>query len=165
MNEIIYSTTPLQTFLWSFVIISALVIFGVIGVLNGLFRRRERTLLRLARGGSGAFLFFIGVALAFITLRSIRNGFETINVHLNDKQIATDNCGDNGTCRRYILESQAGGNFYDLDVNEETYNKAHIDSCYMVTFFPNKGLLGISEDANAYQSISNITRIETVTCF
>jgi len=164
MNEIIYSTTPLQTFLWSFVIISALVIFGVIGVLNGLFRRRERTFLRLARGGSGAFLFFIGVALAFITLRSIRNGSETINVHLNDKQIATDNCGDNGTCRRYILESQAGGNFYDLDVNQETYNKAHIDSCYMVTFYPNKVLLVISEDANAYQSISNITRIETVTC-
>jgi len=164
MNEVIYSTTPLQPFLWSFVIISALVIFGVIGVLNGLFRRRERTFLRLARGCSGAFLFFIGVAMAFITLRSIRNGSETINVHLNDKQIATDNCGDNGTCKRYILESQAGGNFYDLDVNEEAYNQAQIDSCYRVTFYPNKGLLGISEDSNAYQSISNITRIETVTC-
>ncbi len=164
MNEVIYSTTPLQTFLWSIVIIVALVIFGVIGGLNGLLRRRERTFLRLARGCSGAFLFFIGVALAFITLRSIRNGSETINVHLNDKQIATDNCGDNGTCKRYVLESQSGGSFYDLDVNEEAYNKAQIDACYMVTFYPNKGLLGISEESTAYQSISNITRIESVTC-
>jgi hypothetical protein len=49
-------------------------------------------------------------------------------------------------------------------VNEEAYNQAQIDSCYRITFYPNKGLLGISEDSNAYQSISNITRIETVTC-
>jgi len=57
MNEVIYSTTPLQTFLWSFVIILALVIFGVIGVLNGLFRRRERTFLRLARDVRVLFFF------------------------------------------------------------------------------------------------------------
>jgi hypothetical protein len=164
MGEVIYSTTLLQTFIWAFVLVLVLVLLGLAGVLNGIFRRKEKPFVRVARGCSGIFLFFIGIALAFVAFRSITNGSETINVHLNDKQMANDNCGDGSTCTRYVLETQGYGNFYDLDVNEKTYNLAEIDSCYAVTYYPNEGLMRLSASNGPYKTVSNITRIETTTC-
>ncbi len=164
MGEVIYSTSPLQAFLWSIVVVLILGILGLIGVLNGIFRRKEKTFLRAARGCAGIFLWIIGLVFAFIVFRSFTSGSEIITVHLNDKQIAHDNCGDNGTCTRYILETQSGSKFSDLEVKEEAYSKAQIDSCYSVTYYSGKGLFGGSENEYAYESISNITRIETVAC-
>jgi hypothetical protein len=164
MGEVIYSATLLQTFVWAFVIVLALMILGLVGVLNGIFRRKEKAIVRIARGGAGISLFVIGVALTFVTFRSITNGSKTINVHLDDKQIANDNCGDSSTCTRYVLETQGYGNFYDLDVNEKTYNLAEIDSCYVVTYYPNEGLMRLSDSNGPYKTVSNITRIETTTC-
>ena len=164
MGEVIYSATLLQTFVWAVVIVVALIILGVVGMLNGFFRRKEKTMIRIARGGAGIFLFFIGVALAIVAFRSVANGSKTINVHLDDKQIANDNCGDSSTCTRYVLETQGYGNFYDLDVNEKTYNLAQVDSCYAVTYYPNEGLMRLSASDGPYKTVSNITRIETTTC-
>jgi len=164
MGEVIYSTTLLQTFVWAVVLILVLIILGVVGVLNGIFRRNEKLMIRIARGGSGIFLFLTGVALAFVATRSIRNGSQMVTVHLNDKQIATGNCGDGETCTRYVLETQAGTNFYDMDVNKETYNRAKIDTCYLVTYYAGSSLFGSPAAENSYQSITNITRIETAAC-
>jgi hypothetical protein len=164
MGEVIYSTTSWQTFFWSFVIILVLGVLGLIGVLNGIFRRKEKTFVRIVRGCAGIFLWVIGLAFAFVVFRSITSGSKTITVHLNDKQIATDNCGDGDTCKRYVLETQSGTNFVDIDVNETAYNKAQIDSCYAVTYFSGKGFFGGSESENSYQSIHNVTRIEAVAC-
>ena len=164
MGEVIYSATLLQTFVWAFAIVLALMILGLVGVLNGIFRRKEKAMVRIARGGAGIFLLFIGVALAFVAFRSITNGSKTINVHLDDKQIANDNCGDGDTCARYVLETQEYGNFYDLDVNEETYNRAQVDACYAVTYYPNEGLMHLSASNGPYKTVSNITRIETTAC-
>ena len=102
--------------------------------------------------------------MTFVSYRSITGDAKTITTHLNDKQIAHDNCGDNSTrtCTRYILETQAGTKFYDLNVNETTYEKAEIDACYAVTYYPGKGLFGQPEYADAYETVSNITRIEWV---
>jgi hypothetical protein len=164
MGEVIYSTSLFKTFIWAFVIVFILIILGVSGVLNGLFRRNEKPFVRIARGCAGIFLFLVGVTLAFLAMQSIRNGSQVVTVHLNEKQIATGNCGDGDTCTRYVLETQAGTRFYDMDVNEETYNKAKVDTCYSVTYFPGSSLFSTSTDKNSYQSLTNITRIETVTC-
>ncbi len=164
MGEVIYSTTSWQTFFWSFVVILALGVLGLVGVLNGIFRRKEKTFVRIARAGAGIFLCMIGAVFAFVVFQSITSGSKTNTVHLNDKQIARDNCGDADTCTRYVLETQAGTNFYDVEVNESAYNKAEIDSCYTVTYFSNKGFFRTLESENSYQSISNVTRVETAAC-
>jgi hypothetical protein len=164
MGEVIYSTTSWQTFFWPFVVILVLGILGVVGVLNGIFRRKEKTFVRIARGCAGIFLCMIGAVFAFVVFRSITSGSKVITVHLNDKQIATDNCGDADTCTRYVLETQSGTNFYDVEVNESAYNKAQIDSCYAVTYFSGNGFFGTSETKNSYRSISNVTRVETAAC-
>ncbi|SRR6266540_492538 len=154
----------MANFFWSFVVILVLGVLGLMGVLNGIFRRKEKTFVRIARGCAGVFMWIIAAVFAFVVFRSITSGSKTINVHLNDKQIATDNCNNGDTCTRYVLETQSGTNFYDVEVNESAYNKAQIDSCYTITYFSGKGFFGTSETENSYQSISNATRVETAAC-
>ena len=164
MDEVIYSASPFQAFLASFLMIGFFVILGMSGLGMGILRRREKTFARVAMGCAGIFLCVVGVAIAFVSYRSITGDAKTITTHLNDKQIAHDNCGDNSsrTCERYILETQAGAKFYDLNVNKATYEKAEIDACYAVTYYPGKGLFGPSEYRDSYETVSNITRIELV---
>ena len=164
MGEVIYSASPFQAFIWLFALILFCFLLGVTGVLMGIFRRKEKTITRFARAGAGAFLFLVGIVLAFVTYRSLTAGVETFTAHLGDKQVAHDNCGDAETCDRYILEMQAGSKFYNLNVTEATYEKAQVNSCYSVTYYPGKGLLGEPSYANSYESVSNITRIETAAC-
>ncbi len=164
MGEVIYSTTTWQTFFWSFVVILVLGVLGLIGVLNGIFRRKEKTFVRITRGCAGVFLWMIGLVFAFVVFRSITSGAQTITVHLNDKQIATGNCNDGDTCTRYVLETQSGTNFIDIDVSKAAYEKAQVDSCYAVTYFSGRGFFGQPASENSYQSISNVTRIETAAC-
>lgn len=167
MGEVIYAASTLKAFLASFVVLLFLFLLGLTGVLNGIFRRQEKTFVRIARGCAGGFLWIIALVFAFVLYRSITSGSEIITVHVNDKQIAHDNCGDNSTCDRYVLETQSGSKSYDLEVSEEAYNKVQIDSCYKVTYFSGKGFFGPStqpENESTYQSISTITRIETAPC-
>ena len=164
MGEVIYSTTSWQTFFWPFVVILVLGILGVVGVLNGIFRRKEKTFLRIARGCAGVFLWIIGLVFAFVVFRSITSGAQTITVHLDDKQIATDNCNDGDTCTRYVLETKSGTKSFDIDVNKSAYDKARVDLCYKVTYFSGKGFFAQPETEYSYQSISNVTRVETVAC-
>ena len=164
MGEVIYSTTSWQTFFWSFVVILVLGVLGLIGVLNGIFRRKEKTFVRIARGCAGVFLWMIGLVFAFLVFRSITTGAQTISVHLDDKQVATDNCNDGDTCTRYVLETKSGTKSFDIDVNKSAYDKAQVDSCYKVTYFSGNGFFAQPETEYSYQSISNVTRVETVAC-
>ena len=63
-------------------------------------------------------------------------GAKTFAAHLNAKQIATNNCCDGGACTRYVIEMQTGSKFYDLNVTQESYEKAQINTCYSVTYYP-----------------------------
>lgn len=167
MGEVIYATSTLKAFLASFVVVLFLFLLGLMGVLNGIFRRQEKTFVRVARGCAGVFLWIAALAFVFVLYRSITSGSQVITVHVNDKQIAHDNCGDNSTCDRHILETQSGPKFYDLEVSEEAYDKVQIDSCYKVTYFAGKGLFSPftqPETESTYESVSTITRIETAPC-
>jgi len=164
MNEVIYSASPFQVFIWSFVIVAFISALGISGIGLGIFRRKEKPFVRLARGGAGVFLIAIGIALAYVAFRSMTGGSQTFTEQLNNKQIATDNCSDGGTCTRYVLETQSGSIFYDLGVTKETYEKAQVNACYSVTYYPGKSLLGEAGYAGTYESVANITRIESVAC-
>ena len=167
MGEVIYSVSPLRAFMGSFGTATFLFVLGIVGIGMGILRRKEKALVRLVMAGAGIFLMIAGAVLGFITFRSMTGGSQTITAQLNDKQIANSNCGDdssNSTCTRYVLETQSGSNFYDLDVTKETYEKAQVKSCYSVTYYPSNGLFGKSQYSDSYQSISNITQIEGVAC-
>jgi hypothetical protein len=170
MGEVIYAASTLKAFLASFIVVLVLFLLGLMGVLNGIFRRKEKTFVRFARGCAGVFLWIVALVFVFVLFRSITSGSEVITVHVNDKQIAHDNCGDNSTCDRYILETQSGSNSYDLEVSQEAYGRAEVDACYKVTYFSGKGFFGPlgssnqPENENTYKLISTITRIETAPC-
>ncbi|HLO28703.1 MAG TPA: hypothetical protein VK249_06195 [Anaerolineales bacterium] len=164
MDPVIYSASPFQVFIWSFVIVVVLSILGISGIGTGIFRRKEKPLLRVARGCSGVLLIIVGIALAFVAFRSLTGGSQTIATHLNDKRVAVANCNNGDTCTHYVLETQAGSTFYDLDVTKATYEKAQVNSCYSVTYYPGNGLFGKPDEVASYQSLSNITRIESVAC-
>ena len=164
MGEVIYSASPFQAFIWLFALILFCFLLGATGVLMGIFRRKEKVFTRLARAGAGVFLFLVGIVLAFVTYRSLTAGVETFPAHLGDKQVAHDNCGDAETCDRYILEMQAGSKFYDLEVTKDTYERAQVNSCYSVTYYPSKSLLGEPSYGDSYELVSNITRISTMAC-
>lgn len=167
MGEVIYSVSPLQAFMGSFGTVAFLFVLGMVGMGMGILRRKQKALVRFVMGSLGVFLILSGSAVGFIALRSITGGSQTFTAQLNDKQIANDNCGDSSTtstCTRYILETQSGTNFYDLDVTQGTYEKAQVKFCYSVTYYPSKGLFGTPAYSDSYQSISNITRIESVAC-
>jgi ABC-type transport system involved in multi-copper enzyme maturation permease subunit len=164
MGQVIYSASLFQAFIWSFVTILLVSTLGVLGLGLSVVRRGEKTFVRMAMGCAGIFLCVVGAALALIVYRSMTIGAKTITAHLNDKQIAHDNCGDNSTCTRYVLEMQAEKKFYDLNVTEAAYEKAQVDSCYVVTYYPSKGLFSEPSYADSYETISTITHIETARC-
>ena len=164
MGEVIYAASSLKAFGALIAVILVLGLVGLMGVLNGIFRRKEKTFVRIARGCAGIFFWFLGAVLIYVVFNAMTTGSETMTVQVTDKQIATDNCVDGGTCRRYVLETQANSRFIDLAVSEEAYDKVEIDSCYLVTYYSGDGLLGRSDDTSSYDLIDTITRIETAAC-
>ncbi|HUI89616.1 MAG TPA: hypothetical protein VLX61_12940 [Anaerolineales bacterium] len=160
MGAVIYEASPLQAFLGSFGTILVLGVLGVAGIGMAVFRPRQGRGSRIVSGVLGVFLLTAGCVLAAITFLSFASGARTVTLSLDDKTVATDNCGDNGgTCTRYVLSATTGTNAYDFDVPSEVYDQAQLNSCYQITYYPNTGLPGLSSDSSSYQRIDNITRI------
>ena len=164
MGEVVYAASSLKAFGSLIAVILVLGLVGLLGVLNGIFRRKEKPFVRVARGCAGVFFWLLAAVLIYVVYNSMTSGSEIMTVQVNDKQVANDNCGDGETCKRYILESQSNVRSIDLVVNEETYNKVQIDSCYSVTYYSGNGLFGRSENGSSYDLIDTITRIETAMC-
>ena len=135
-------------------------VLGVLSIGIAIFRSSNRRMTRIVAGAAGAFLIIVGCVIAVITLYSFSSGARTITLALNDKTIAEDNCGDNGeTCTRYVLSAATSTNAYDFDVSQNVYEKAQVNRCYQITYYPNTGLFGFGQNASSYQQIDNITRI------
>ena len=164
MGEVIYAASSLKAFGSLIAVILVLGLVGLLGVLNGIFRRKEKPFVRIARGCAGIFFWLLGAVLIYMVYNSMTSGSETMTVQVNDKQIANDNCGDGETCKRYILETQSNARSIDLVVNEDAYDKVQIDSCYVVTYYSGNGLFGRSGNEPSYDLIDTITRIETAAC-
>ena len=165
MGPVIYSANPLQlTFWFSLVCLIFSVWAGYaafysyqLGEAWWNFRRSPIT-----RGAAAVFLFLVGVAFALVWLQLIVGGSKTITVQLNDKQTSTENCGKDQTCTHYVLKVQSDSKFYRLEIPEDTYKKAKVQSCYEVTYYSVDGL--DVESGNSYLLLSSVTRIESTAC-
>jgi hypothetical protein len=100
--------------------------------------------------------------MGVVSFRTLNTAQQTAAVRLNDKFVAVDNCGDGGTCERYMLEMQGGAKYYDVQVDRRAYDLARVDGCYELTYYPGGGLFGRSDSPAAYESISAVTRLEAV---
>jgi hypothetical protein len=61
-----------------------------------------------------------------------------------------------------VLETNAGSKYYDLTVNQGTYEKALVGGCYQLTYYPGRSLLGASEYQDSYESVSSISELKAV---
>lgn len=160
MGTVIYEANPFQAFVGSLGTIVLLLVIGVVGIGIAFLRRNQRRSSRILTGGLGVFLLIVSCVLAAFTLYSFSSGARTIALRLDNKAIANDNCGDNGeTCTRYVLSSTTGTNAYDFDVLQNVYQKAKLEVCYQISYYPNTGFYGLWLNAGSYQRIDNITRI------
>jgi hypothetical protein len=165
MGEIVYSASVLKALGVPLVLFMVFTILGFSGLGMAIFKRKDKMFSRLAMGCAGTVLCLAAVAVGFLTARSYLGGTETVNAHLNKKRVVTENCDSSTSkCTRYVLEMQSGSTFYDVAVSEEAFNSVEEDACYAVTYYPNDGLLGKAENADSYQSIGGVTRIETAAC-
>jgi hypothetical protein len=162
MDNVIYSASPFQTFLGSFGMIAFFFLLGIAGLGFGILRRKESMIARIATSAAGGFLILVGIVTTYLTIQTMLGGSETVVIKLNDKFVAEDNCGDGGTCLRYVLETNSGPKYYDLQVNQSTYEKAQVGGCYRLIYYPGRSMLGAAEYQDTYESVSNITRLEAV---
>jgi hypothetical protein len=162
MENVIYSVSPLQVNLGSLGMIAFFMALGLGGLASAVFGRGQSGLARLAPGAIGVFLLLVGAAMGFVTYRTMTGGVRTAEVRLYDKFVAQDNCGDGGTCARYVLETRSASKFFDIPVDEAAYEKAQIDGCYRLTYYPGGGLLGPAENADTWESISSVLKVELI---
>ncbi|HEX2698022.1 MAG TPA: hypothetical protein VHM28_09955 [Anaerolineales bacterium] len=162
MDTVIYSASPFQAFLPTFGTIAFMLLIAVVGLASAFLNRNQGRGARIGLGIAGGFLLIAGCVFAAITLIAITNGQKTVSAMLNDKIVAHDNCGDNGsTCTRYVLETTTGSNAYDFNVPQSAYDKAQTGTCYKFTYFPKKGLFSEpSTGSGSYQQVDQVTRIE-----
>jgi len=160
MGPVIYQASPFQAFLGSLGTILFLFVLGVFGIGTAIVRSKDRKRTRIFTGVLGVFLIIVGCVFAALTLYSFSSGARTITLALNDKTIAEDNCGDNGgTCTRYVLSADTSSNAFDFDVPLDAYQRAQLNVCYQITYYPNNGFYGSWLNTSSYQRIDNITRI------
>jgi hypothetical protein len=161
MGTVIYSASPLQAFAGLLGTILFMAGIGAAGLVAAIFQRKQGRGARIAMAVAGVFLLAISCITASFTYVSNVSGAQTIAVHLNDKHIRQESCGNNGeTCTRYILETNAGGVSYDFVVNAQAYDLAQINTCYQASFYKSKSPLNVTADLDTYHRIEAITRIE-----
>ena len=161
MNTVVYSASPLWIFLSTLLGLAFLLGLGVFALLFAVFNRKEKKAQRIFMGFLGLFLCAMGVLGLGVTALSILTGTQTATVLLDNKRVAKDNCGqDGGTCTRLVLETNAGPRSYDFTVEQRAFDATEKGACYRVTYYPNKSLLGLTNDTDLYVATEYVTRIE-----
>jgi hypothetical protein len=164
MENPIYSASPLWAFMGTFVGVVLMVVLGVAGLVFAVFNRKDKKIVRAGMGCTGLFLCAMGALGIGYTALTITTGAQTATVLLNDKLEARDNCGDGGTCIRYVLETTSGPKSIDFTVEKRAYEAVQIGGCYEMTYYPTQGLLSLfpREGNGLYESISYVTGIKQV---
>lgn len=167
--DIIYSASPLKAFSGSLFLLAFLFILGGFGFLSAIFSRRQKTVMRVGQGCVSFFLLLVGVGSAIATFNTYQGGRETVLVKVEEKNIVKRNCDRVAPCIDYVLDTTDGHKYYVFGVNEDTYNLIEVSSCYNVTYYPAKSLLGEylqeeSEYESLYETTGNISLIERTNC-
>lgn len=166
MDPVVYSSTPFQAFFWGGATILFMFALGMIGAGWAAFNRKQKALPRIAMGCASIILLLAGIGTSIAMFNTVQNGDATVAVRVNEKNEVVSNCGDNGTCTSYLLETQAGQKFYDFTVAHKAYEKVEVGQCYQVTYYPDRSLFGDmfqeQDISQSYEASSTITRIELV---
>ncbi|SRR5258708_6572726 len=158
MGDVIYSANPFQAHLGAIAAILVFFVIGAAGIGMAFLRRNQRGPTRILTGALGFLLLVGGCIVAVVTFLSVSGGVRTISTRFDNKSVAYDNCGDNGeTCARYVLTATSSESEMDFDVPEGAYNRAKVNTCYQVSYYPNGGLFGGS---GSYQQIDSVMKIE-----
>ncbi len=161
MGAVIYSASPLQAFLPTFGTIAIILVIAVVGLISTFGGRKQGSGSRVGLGIAGGFLLVVGLGYAFLTLLTIVNGHKTVNVLINNKMVAHDNRSNGGSGTRFVLETSAGPDLYDLNIPENVYNTAEVNTCYRVTYFPKTVIFSDPPTGNgSYQQVDSVTQIE-----
>ncbi|MBL8100879.1 MAG: hypothetical protein JNK81_16975 [Anaerolineales bacterium] len=177
MDNVIYSASAFQAFLFNFVAIGFFFLVGGGGFLLTIFRPKSKrkkghdTFERIGLGCASVILLLAGVLMAFVSFNTYLTGDKTVTVIVDDKREVTRNCGTNNsyrTCTSYVVETHSGQKYIDFSLPQEVWEDLQLNICYQVTYYPPQSLLGKylqEEDTSAsYESASTITRIEKVNC-
>ncbi len=162
MGTVIYSASSFQAFLPTFGTIAFMLLIAVVGLASAFLNRNQGRGARVGLGIAGGFLLIAGGVTAIFTLFTMMGGQKTVNVLLNNKREAVDNCGDNNTCTRLVLETQGGASYYDFTVPQGAFDKTEEGQCYQVTYYPSTGLFSPPSNSASYTATSNVTQIKQV---
>ena len=162
MGTVVYSAN----LLWAFLSPLGAILFtsgiGVFGLIAAFRQRKQGKAVQITLGVCGVFLLAFSFVTASRTVASILSGTQTVAMRINDKSIATANCGNGGTCTHYIVAATAGRVSYDLIIDSQAYHLVHANTCYQVTFYGYKPFLSNIPDTNLYHRIQVVTRIATL---
>ena len=161
MDTIVYSTSPFQAFLWTFVGLGILVLIGFGAGVPALFDRKAKALSRVATIIASLIALAAGIIGIGFTLLSMNGNAQHISLLLNKKEIAKESCGDGDTCEHPQLSMQdATGKDYEFRVPQKAYDATDENQCYAVTYYPNKGLKNMNGTDLGYIYSEYVTRIE-----
>ncbi|KXK11662.1 MAG: hypothetical protein UZ14_CFX002002704 [Chloroflexi bacterium OLB14] len=177
MDTVIYTASPLQAFLINIIVIGFLFVVGGGGIALAVFRTKSRknktqeNIERIGLGCASVVLLLAGALTSFVSANTFLTGDEMVTVMVDDKQIVESNCGTKKnrfrTCTSYVVETYSDQNYIDFTVTQKTWEQIEPGSCYQFTYYPPQSLLGdyLQETTtDSYESASNITRIEQVSC-
>ena len=107
MGTVVYSTSPFQAFLWTFVGLGILVLIGLGAGIPALFDRKAKMLNRIATIVAGLIALAAGLVGIGFTLLSMNSNAQHISLLLNKREIVRESCGDNGdTCEHPQISMQ-----------------------------------------------------------
>jgi hypothetical protein len=161
MGTVIYSTSPFQAFLWTFVGLGILVVIGLGAGIPALFNRKAKMLSRIATIVAGLIAMAAGVISIGFTLLSMNGNAQQVALLLNKKEMAQESCGNGDTCSHPQLSMQdASGKDYEFRVPQKAYDATQENQCYAVTYYPNKGLMNTNGTDLGYVFSEYVTKIE-----
>jgi apolipoprotein N-acyltransferase len=163
MGTVIYSASPLQAFLSTFGVIALILLIALFGIWSAFFDRKQRRNSRIGLRIAGGFLLIVSCGFSILTLITILNGHKTVNVLLNNKMIAHDNLSNGKSGTRFVLETGAGPDLYDFNIPQSAYDKAEVNTCYQITYYPKNVIFSEpAVGAGSYQQVDAVTQIEMI---
>ncbi len=160
MDTVIYSASLFRAFLSPFGSILFTGLFAVAAFTAAVLQKKQGKGARIAMAVCGLVLLVFSFVTASLVFTSISSGTQTVAMRVNDKNIGTSTNDNGGSNTDYILSAAAGLVSYDILVNSKTYDLAQVNSCYQITYYKYKSLLHSTPNAEMYQRIEMISRIE-----
>ncbi len=163
MGSVVFSTSPFQAFLWTFVGLGILIVIGLSAGIPALFDRKGKAkmLSRIVTIIASLISLAVGVIGIGFTLLSMNGNAQQVTLLLNKKGITQESCGNGDTCEHPQLSMQdASGKDYEFRVPQKAYDAAEENQCYAVTYYPNKGLKNMDGTTPTYVFSEYVTKIE-----